>query len=150
MRGKIMILMQMLWLHGWYGPCCLRNYKLHHSLTSMCRTRVGIHHQKKSGHDQGWGLLSQFPPFHYFPNFSVLSKQTLVIECHVYIWQVSPQLGCGDTFQIWMWFEEHDMYFCHIENFAYGEIDERSFGNPHPRNAHGVKPKSILGIQRCL
>ena len=25
------------------------------------------------------------------------------------------------------------MYFCHIENFAYGEINERSFGNPHPR-----------------
>ena len=25
------------------------------------------------------------------------------------------------------------MYFCHIENFAYGEINERSFSNPHPR-----------------
>ena len=24
------------------------------------------------------------------------------------------------------------MYFCHIENFAYGEINERSFSNPHP------------------
>ena len=23
------------------------------------------------------------------------------------------------------------MYFCHIENFAYGEINERSFSNPH-------------------
>ena len=25
------------------------------------------------------------------------------------------------------------MYFCHIENFAYGEIDERSISNPHPK-----------------
>ena len=24
------------------------------------------------------------------------------------------------------------MYFCQIENFAYGEINERSFSNPHP------------------
>ena len=23
-------------------------------------------------------------------------------------------------------------YFCKIENFAYGEINERSFSNPHP------------------
>ena len=80
----------------------------------------------------GWGLLSQFLPFRYFPNFSVLSKQTLAIEYHVYIWQVSPQLSCGDTCQIWMWFEKSNMYFCHIENFAYGEINERSFSNPHP------------------
>ena len=33
---------------------------------------------------QGWGLLSQFPPFRYFLNFSALSKvifkHTLVIE----------------------------------------------------------------------
>ena len=26
------------------------------------------------------------------------------------------------------------MYFCEIENFAYGEINERSFSNPHPRS----------------
>ena len=24
------------------------------------------------------------------------------------------------------------MHFSHIENFAYGEINERSFSNPHP------------------
>ena len=56
----------------------------------------------------------------------------MAIEYDVYIWQVSPQLGCGDTCQIWMWFEESDTYFCHIENFAYGEINERNFSNPHP------------------
>ena len=25
------------------------------------------------------------------------------------------------------------MHFCKIENFTYGEINERSFSNPHPR-----------------
>ena len=81
---------------------------------------------------QGWGLLNQFSPFRYFPHFPLLSKQTLAIEYRVYIWQVSPQLSCGDTCQIWMWFRESNRYFCKIENFAYGEISERSFSNPHP------------------
>ena len=80
----------------------------------------------------GWGLLSQFPPFRYFPKFSALSKHTLTVEYRVYIWHVSPQLSCGDTCQIWMWFEESNMYFREIENFAYGEVNERSFSNPHP------------------
>ena len=82
---------------------------------------------------QGWGLLSQFPPFRYFTNFSSLSKHTLTVKYRVYIWQVSPQLSCGDTCKIWMWFEESNMYFYMIENFTYGEINERSFSNPHPR-----------------
>ena len=56
----------------------------------------------------------------------------LAIEYHVYIWRVSPQLSCGDTCQVWMCIEESNMYFCYIENFAYGEINERGFSNPHP------------------
>ena len=31
-----------------------------------------------------------------------------------------------------MWFRESSRYFCKIENFAYGEISERRFSNPHP------------------
>ena len=54
----------------------------------------------------GWGLLIQFPPFHYFPNFSVSLKHTLAIEYHIYIWWVWPQLSFGDTWQISMWFKE--------------------------------------------
>ena len=48
----------------------------------------------------GWGLLSQFPPFRYFSNFSPLSKPSLYVKYRVYIWQVSPQLSCGDACQI--------------------------------------------------
>ena len=58
--------------------------------------------------DQGWGLLSLFPPFRYFPNYSALSKHALAIKYHVYIWQVSPQLSCGDTCQ----------YECDSKNLA--------------------------------
>ena len=89
---------------------------------------------------QGWGLLSQFPPFRYFPNFSESQKHTLAIEYHVHIWQVSPQLSCGDTCQIWMWSKESNRYFCKIENFACGEISERSFSNPHTRNVACFNP----------
>ena len=48
----------------------------------------------------GVGLLSQFPPFRYFPNLLVSSKHTSPIEYRVYIWQVSPQLTCQGTCQI--------------------------------------------------
>ena len=44
--------------------------------------------------------------------------------------KVSLQFSCDDTCQIWMWFKECNRYFCEIKNFAYGEIDERSFSNP--------------------
>ena len=94
----------------------------------------------------GWGLLSQFPPFRYFPIFSALSNHTLAIKYHVYIWQVSPQLSCGDTCQIWMWFEESNMCFCQVENFAYEKINERSFSNPHPTSVRAKKgtPKQVF------
>ena len=73
---------------------------------------------------QGWGLLSQFPSFRYFLNFLALSEYTLAIEYHVYIWQVSSQLSCGGTCEICTWFKEYKRYFCQIENFACGEINE--------------------------
>ena len=54
--------------------------------------------------DQRLGSLSQFLPLRYFSNFSALSKHALAIEYRVDIWQVSPQLSCGGTCQIYMWF----------------------------------------------
>ena len=91
------------------------------------RSSCGIHQS------QGWGLQSQFPPFRYYPNFSASPKYMLAIVYHVHIWQVLPQLSCGDTCQIWMWCKQSNRYFDRIETFAYGEINERSFSNPHPR-----------------
>ena len=82
--------------------------------------------------DLGWGLLSLFPLFRYFPDYSALWIHTLAIEYHIYIWQVSPQLSCADTCQIWMWLKEFNRNFSKVENFAYGECNEKSFSNPHP------------------
>ena len=59
-----------------------------------------------------WELQSRFTPFRYFPNFSALLKHSLPI------WQVSPQLSCEDTSQIWMGLNESNNYCCKIENFA--------------------------------
>ena len=36
----------------------------------------------------GWGLLSQFLPFPYFPSFPALSKPWLPVEYHVNNWQL--------------------------------------------------------------
>ena len=106
----------------------------HLSFTSRGYTTVGKPGVKFSNWSTvlRWGLLSQFPPFRNFPNFSALSKHTSDIECHVYILQMSPWLSCGDTCHIRMWFKESNRYFCKIEKFAYGEINERNFSNPHP------------------
>ena len=43
------------------------------------------------------GWLRQFPPFRHFSKFSSLWIYTSAVEYHIYIWQVSLQLSCGDT-----------------------------------------------------
>ena len=89
-------------------------------------------YQHKESCYSGVGVTKPISSVPLFSEFLVMSKETSAIEYHVYIWQVSLQLSCSDICQIWMWFEESNMYFCHIKNFAYGEINERSFSNPHP------------------
>ena len=49
----------------------------------------------------GVGLLDQFPLFCYFLD---ICQNTIYIERHIHSWQGSPQ-SCGDTCQIWKWFE---------------------------------------------
>ena len=78
---------------------------------------------------QGWGLLSQFPPFPYFPNLFN------IVKLHVSYWISRPYLtgSCGDTRQIWMWFAVCKRQSPKFIFFHNGEINERSFSNPHPR-----------------
>ena len=54
------------------------------------------------------------------------------MECHVHIWQMSPQLSCGDICQIWMWFKNSNMCFCKIENVPNGKYNKWTLSNPHP------------------
>ena len=74
---------------------------------------------------QGWG---------YFPIF--FSEWWLIhwlpVRQHVHIQQVSPQLSCGDTWQIWTWLKVFNLYFCYIKIHRNRKITERSFSNPHP------------------
>ena len=67
-----------------------------------------------------------------FSQFSEWSKQWLPVWYHVHIWQVSAQLSCGDTWQIWTWLKVSDLYFSQITISCNGEINEWSFSNPHP------------------
>ena len=82
--------------------------------------------------DLGCGLLNQFAPFPYFPIFSALSKHRLTMIYYVDIWQVSPQLSCGDICQIWTWFKISNLLFWYNEISRNREINERSFSNPFP------------------
>ena len=97
---------------------------------------------------QGWGLLSQFSPFRYFPHFPLLSKKALAIEYRVYIWQVSPQLSCGDTCQIWMWFRESNRYFCKIENLLTEKLANGALVTPTPGRTYSGKCWAQMGMGR--
>ena len=56
----------------------------------------------------------------------------LAIEYHVHICQVSPQLSCGDTSQIWMWYKESNRYFCRIKILLTEKLTNRAFVTPTP------------------
>ena len=50
-----------------------------------------------------------------FVNFSVskifdIAKVLSHSLNHIHIWQVSPQLSCGNTCSIWMWYSKANMY----------------------------------------
>ena len=47
-----------------------------------------------------------------------------------------------------MWFNESNSYFCTIENFADGEINERSFSNPQPRSPNTDQTKQYVKLSR--
>ena len=48
----------------------------------------------------GVGVTKPISSVPLFSEFLEMSKESLAIEYHVYIWQVSPQLSCGDICQI--------------------------------------------------
>ena len=49
-----------------------------------------------------------------------------------------------------MWFKESNMYFCKVEIFAYGEINERSFSIPHPWSVGFVVPAKPVRHPECV
>ena len=77
---------------------------------------------------------------------ALFSEFFIIIKTHVwywisrYIWQVSPQLSCGDTCQIWMWFRECNK----IEKSTHREINERGFSTPTPDDICTHAGKNML------
>ena len=62
---------------------------------------------------------------------------------------MSPQLSCGDTWQMLTWLKVFILYFCKIEISRNGEINKRSFSNPHPDQYyiyHVVDPYIVLSL----
>ena len=51
-----------------------------------------------------WGLLRIRPLISPLRKVLILLTDNSDALKHVHIWQVSPQLSCGDTSQIWMWY----------------------------------------------
>ena len=52
---------------------------------------------------QIWLEVGVTRQFSWLVNFLYLSTDCLP-KSYIHIWQMSPQLSCGDTCQIWMWF----------------------------------------------
>ena len=67
---------------------------------------------------QGWGLLKLRSLISPQANFSILPKYLLDYLHHIHIWQVSPQLSCGNTCQIWTWYTIANMYFGDAEKLG--------------------------------
>ena len=78
------------------------------------------------------GLLSKFSPLSYFARFSGWSKYRSPTKHHIYIYQLSPQLSCGDTWQIWRWFKGYYVYFYKVKIYQTENYTKRSFSNPKP------------------
>ena len=90
-------------------------YILYHSFPRKC---MGGYDYSSWRLKPGMGVTkpSSSIPFP-FPYFSWMWKYTLAIEYHINIWQVAPQLSCGDTCQMWMCFKKSYRYFCKIKIF---------------------------------
>ena len=73
------------------------------------------------------GLFSQYISFCHFSDLSSLSRHWISIEHSLFIWHVSPQLSCGDTCQIWMWFKYLTSHFIRSKS----SLAERNFSKPH-------------------
>ena len=86
------------------------------------------------------GVTKTIPPFHYFPNFSTSPKYTLAIEYHVHIWQVSRQLSCGDTCQIWIGFKNITDTFTRSKILLMEKLTDRTIVTPTPGQHGGHSP----------
>ena len=87
---------------------------------------------------QGWvGVTKPISPV---PLFLSLSKSTLAIEYHVYISQVSPQLGCGGTCQIWKWLKNLTSTFARSDILLTEKLTNGTLVTPTLILGKGTRP----------
>ena len=87
----------------------------------------------------GWELLSQRPPlFAYF--FSLAKTYVTYWTSRSYLTGVAAAelRRYLSNMDVTKSLKESNRFFCDIENFAYGEINERGFSNPRPRVVQSI------------
>ena len=62
------------------------------------------------------GYFAKFLHSTIFPVFQNKDKTSN----HVHIWQVSPELNCGNTCQIWIWFDYYASAFRRWRHYVFG------------------------------
>ena len=115
----------------WHGDECMALDWLIPVARRQSDWMIACHRQWRLGVlAEGYGLLNlrEFSPSFMITEilFTPLSP-----KYHILIWQVSPQLSCGDTCQIWMWLNRSNKYFCKreisvTEKLSYGVLINRT------------------------
>ena len=85
------------------------------------------------------GLLKFCSWIILFQEISIYQNSRLDTLNHNHIWQVSPQLSCGDTCQIWVWYFIDNVCFESAENLGKKkQTEEIGLANPTPGVIIGV------------
>ena len=66
----------------------------------------------------GWRLLNPRSLIVSVSKITILQKYIFDSLSHMHIWQVSPQLSCGDTCQIGTWYSIPSMFFGNATKFG--------------------------------
>ena len=80
-----------------------------------------------------WGLLKLHLLISLWVFFSILQKFLLDSFNHINIWQLSLQLSCGNTCQIWKWYSIGKQYFDNDEKSGLQKNRKNLFSKPHLR-----------------
>ena len=80
------------------------------------------------------GVTKPISSIPFVSYFSAVSKHTLAIEYHVYIWQVSLQLSCGGTCHINV-LQVINEVVLQDPKFGSTEVKEQNFSTPTSRQS---------------
>ena len=111
------------WIFIWYS------YVLIRLLDMTCFVTLLYVHVCQ---DLGWGLLKLRSLISPFREILISQNCRFNTHNHVHICQVSPQLSCGDTCQIWTWYRIGNCCFITLKNFENNGTAEIGLVTPTP------------------